>query len=322
MKKIYIVSTYYHALISCVKQLIKPQNSDIIVTSYIPDGEILADRIKKSRLFKRAFYVGAIQEYKPKNKLGFIFGFHSKNAKLIGSQLDVNLHEYDEINIFHDDTWIAHYLKSTRTKYRLIEDSLDNLKSTSRTNFSYMLPNNHTKWFIKHMLGIGYTYYGYDGLAAEIEVNDADGLEIETFTKSKIVEMPRTAMFCALSEDDKKILVNIFMKDIPPFEPQKSIILLTQPLFADGYVKSEAEQLETYLALVKKKVKDETLVIKPHPRDFSDYSVSFPSAVILDKNMPVEILKIFGTKNFKDVITLHSSALKWIKTNSIQEEEK
>ena len=36
--KLYVCSTYYHALIACVKQLVDRQEADILITEYIPAG--------------------------------------------------------------------------------------------------------------------------------------------------------------------------------------------------------------------------------------------------------------------------------------------
>jgi len=106
-KKLYAVSTYYHALISCVKQLVHPENSDILVTGYIPDGQSLAGRIEKSGLFDKTYYIDCVNEYKPHGKLDYFFNQHRKNAELIESQLQFSFMSYREINVFHDDIWVS-----------------------------------------------------------------------------------------------------------------------------------------------------------------------------------------------------------------------
>lgn len=311
-KSIYIASTYYHALISCIKMLVGGNKADIIITDYIPDGKALSDRIKNSGLFENVCFIAGIEEYKAKNRLDYLFNHHRKNAEMVKNQLSVDLRSYNEINIYHDDTWIARYLKDSGIKYRLIEDALDSYKIISETCFSYMLPKNKAKLFLKRMLGIGYVFCGYDKRTVEVEVNDINGVQIKELAGDKLVEVPRRPMFDSLDENDKRIISGIFMKDIPLFEPENSVLLLTQPLYADGVVGSEAEQIGMFKKMVDENVTDEKLVIKPHPRDFTDYSSVFPTAVIIDKNMPVEVLSFSLKGEFIDVLTTNSTSKNWI----------
>ena len=162
------------------------------------------------------------------------------------------------------------------------------------------------------MLGIGYVFCGYDKRTAEVEVNDINGVQIKELAGDKLVEVPRRPMFDSLDENDKRIISGIFMKDIPLFEPEKSVLLLTQPLYADGVVDSEAEQIGMFKKMVDENVTDEKLVVKPHPRDFTDYSSVFPTAVIIDKNMPVEVLSFSLKGEFIDVLTTNSTSKNWI----------
>ncbi len=106
-KKLYAVSTYYHALISCVKQLVHSENSDILVTGYIPDGQSLVGRINKSGLFDKTYFIGCVDEYKPHGRLDHIFNQHRKNAELIERQLPFSFISYREISIFHDDILLS-----------------------------------------------------------------------------------------------------------------------------------------------------------------------------------------------------------------------
>ena len=137
MKKVlYVVSTYYHALISCVKQLLGCDEAEILCTDYIPDGESLSDRIRESGLFDKTYYAGKVDEYQAANIFDYIFSLHRKNAETIERQFFLDLSGYNEINVFHDNTWFAHYLKDKKIKYRLIEDALDSFKKISKSNFS------------------------------------------------------------------------------------------------------------------------------------------------------------------------------------------
>ncbi len=308
-KKLYVVSTYYHALISCVKQLVDNEQSDILVTSYIPDGQSLVGRINKSGLFDKTYFIGSVDEYKPRGRLDYIFNQHRKNAELIERQLPFSFMSYREINVFHDDIWVSHYLKDRRIDYRLIEDALDSFKTISQSCFSYMLPKNHIKSAVKNHFRIGYVFCGFDSCTVEVEVNDINGVEIASFARNKLREVSRKALFNALSENDKNILVQVFAKEIPDIQPDRSVLLLTQPLYIDGLVKTQREQIEIYRRLADDNIlSGEKLIIKPHPRDSADYSRDIPEAIVLDKNMPLEILTYMVSREFSRVVSLSSSA--------------
>ncbi|MGN1119345.1 MAG: glycosyltransferase family 52 [Oscillospiraceae bacterium] len=309
-KTIYVVSTYYHALISCLKQLKDKTDADILVTEYIPEGESLADRLKESNLFKSVFFLDDIKEFEPRNKLDFLLNQHRKNAMIIERQLPFRFEDYSEINIYHDDIWAAKYLKDKRIGYRLCEDALDSFKEISRSPFAFMLPRGTLKERVKKALRLGYVFCGSDDSTLCVEVNDIDGVELKGKLREKLVEYPRRALFERLTDDDRETLKRIFLKSSVPPQTENSLLLLTQPLFADGVLSSEEEQIRIFSEAVADFLeKGMTLIVKPHPRDTVDYTNVFEGAAILDKNMPIEILAITGNAHFSKVLTYYSTAL-------------
>lgn len=303
---LYVVSTYYHALIAAVIMLNGGSPADIAVTSYISEGDALARRLTDSGLFGNVFLVGNIAEYHPANKVDMALHQHRRNAELIERQLppDLKIRDYKVVNIFHDDIWISRYLKDRRIPYRLMEDALDSFKHLSDTPFSYMLPHNMLLWKVKKSLRIGYVFCGFDDCTTEVEVNDALGIEITSAARGKIVERPRAPLFSALSDDSIRILRDIFMKEVPQHDPEKSVLLLTRPLFEDGDVPDIGRQIEHYRRIASSALEEgDTLFIKPHPRDVVDYSAAFRDAVIIDRSMPAEILFMGRSGMFRRVLS-------------------
>lgn len=283
-----------------------------MVTDYIPESQGLAMELEKSSLFERVHCIGKIHEYIPKNKLDYIFNQHTKNAKLIEAQLDVSLKEYNEIYIFHDDTWFAHYLKCAKIPYNLVEDALNSFKVISKTPFAYMLHKVDFKAWIKNTFRIGYVFCGYDHCTKSVEVNSNDGIEIKRHAGKKLTQLPRKPLFDSLTTTELEKLGRIFLRDIPVFCDRNSILLITQPLFEDGCLTSATEQITIYKKLVAKHSEGYSLVIKPHPRDNANYYAAFPRAVILDKNMPLEIIALISKPHFAKIISAGSTCLKVI----------
>ena len=304
--KLYACSTYYHALIACVKQLVCRSEADALITGYIPDGAALARRIDNSGLFRRTVYIDGVQEHVSPNIVDYILFHHRKNAAAIERCLPpgFRFENYDEVDIFHDDTWMAHYMKDRRLPYRIVEDALDSCKTISSSCFSFMLPQKGIKPLLKRLFRIGYLFFGEDGLAYEFEVNDSSGVEIPP---ERLTEVPRRPLFDALTAEDKQLLLNVFGRpELPPVRG-KTALVLTQPLYADGLMDAEKEQLTVYRDIVKAlKERGYEVVLKPHPRDMADYSgMGVP---VLARTIPAEMLRLAGA-SFDCAVAIASTAL-------------
>lgn len=100
-------------------------------------------------------------------------------------------------------------------------------------------------------------------------------------------------------------IFNINVKKLNEYS-EKEIFLFTQPLSEDKVI-SENEKIEIYKKILKK-YDTKKIIIKPHPREITNYNKYFPNILILDSVIPFEILKILGI-NPKKGVTLFSSAV-------------
>ena len=67
---------------------------------------------------------------------------------------------------------------------------------------------------------------------------------------------------------------------------------------------------DAMFAAVAKKYCTEPLFIKTHPRDTTDYSKLFPTAVILPRTMPSEVLNFCLPFKFQRAVTVQSWVLR------------
>lgn len=306
---IYCCSTYYHALIACVKTMALKQSADILLTGYIPEGNELAEQIQNAKVFQQVFWIKEVNEYRPHNLMDKLFRQHTQNAIIVKKQLPTVFEEYQEINIFHDDTWIARYCKDAKLQHNLLEDALNIYKYIDKTNGAYMIPNYSVKTLLKKALHYGYLFGEQDVYTKYIEVNDNKQIKIPLSPKIK-VEF-RKMLFEKLTSVERSLLLQIFLKGSINIIPnEKNVLILTQPLFVDGLVSSEQEQIRIYQQIARDYVKkEELLVIKPHPRDMTTYQEAFSEAIILEKNMPIEVLNYCSNINFDRAITLSSTSI-------------
>lgn len=83
-------------------------------------------------------------------------------------------------------------------------------------------------------------------------------------------------------------------------------IVLTQPLSEDGFL-SEAEKLSIYSKILEA-IGNEDVVIKPHPRETTDYKRIFPNVPILDLPVPMQLFALNNIR-FEEAYTLFSSSV-------------
>lgn len=109
------------------------------------------------------------------------------------------------------------------------------------------------------------------------------------------------------SEEEKKIILNTFNfnEEILKKADKNTIMLFTQPLSEDNVI-TEEEKIDLYSKILKK-YDNQSIIIKPHPREKTDYSKYFPSYYVMKERYPVEILELVGI-NIKKAITIFSSA--------------
>lgn len=85
----------------------------------------------------------------------------------------------------------------------------------------------------------------------------------------------------------------------------RSVIILTQPYAADRHM-TEEEQVNIYRKMVET-YGEGNVIIKPHPRDKTDYKHLFPNVTVFDKIIPMQFLVLLGA-NFERVATINSSS--------------
>lgn len=109
------------------------------------------------------------------------------------------------------------------------------------------------------------------------------------------------------SEEEKKIILNVFEfnPEILKKVNENTVMLFTQPLSEDNVI-TEEEKIELYSKILKK-YENQSVIIKPHPREKTDYSIYFSNCYVMKEKYPVEILELVGI-NIKKAVTIFSSA--------------
>ncbi len=320
--RIYVCHTFYHVYISFLKEFALPEsehgNASIVLSKMSNDFGDIKGRILNSGYFKKVYeydekredFFPELKKYK-ENKGNAILNFISRIrftslfAKLQDSYVPVNFSEYDDIYVFCDVDPIGLYLNKKKIPYHGMEDGLDchgvyvSAVYDDRKFFKL-------KCFLSMKLNLIFMGCGYSKYCVDYEVNNVSIIKPQFY---KYKEVPRSALENQLTEDKKRTLISVFVKDIKELlniiekvdQTQKNILLLTEPLCSLDIRK------RIFTDLVDEYKKEGNVFLKVHPRDELDYKELFPDKFIFDKTVPMEILNFIPNFQFDKVIGIFTN---------------
>lgn len=172
---IYICHTYYHVLISIIKQFKSKVCSDIMLVAdegnrndFLAKDYLLINRLKASKIFGNIIIFNYLEEISNKKHLVSFNKIRLGNR--IISEKKYNLFEYEKIYIFNDRGFIGYLLNKQKIFYHLLEDGMDCFKNEYKESYT-IGEKNPIKRYIKKCLKI------YEGIIESpyiktVEVND------------------------------------------------------------------------------------------------------------------------------------------------------
>ncbi len=109
------------------------------------------------------------------------------------------------------------------------------------------------------------------------------------------------------SEEKKNLILKIYNIDDNDLRElkQRDEILITQTLSEDQII-TEEEKIVFYRQLLQN-CDPLKVMIKPHPREMTDYTKFFPEMYVFTKKVPMQLLSVLGIK-FKKAYTVCSTA--------------
>lgn len=153
---------------------------------------------------------------------------------------------------------------------------------------------------LKHH-GRKYVLYGFDKSIKHIVLTQQKYSD-EIAGKVELVSLKE--LWCAQTDEMKELITGIFYQGSIDIEKEASL-LITQPLSEDRLM-TEEEKIELYKVTVDM---TPNLIIKPHPREKTDYRLAFPDVAIIGQEIPLEILAL-TLPNIHSVISCFSTAVK------------
>ena len=233
----------------------------------------------------------------------------SNNKKLKNMKTKIRFQEYDEIYCTDGEFVFENYLTVNQIPHIMMEHAKD----------VHIKKNYSTLAALFHYLEIILDRYNVTvgiGIASQycttMEVNSDKGKEMVLFLKKrKLLIWNVKDHIRLLSRKDRDKILDIYIESyVEKFDYESCYnILLTNPLYIDGDVASEEDQIAVYQKIIKTYRLNEggKLLIKPHPRDNVNYTNKL-NGIVIDNMISSEILCISQKLKKNKVATLYSSS--------------
>lgn len=304
--KVHVCYSYYHVLMATLKTLKKTddEKTKIIITDQIPNYLELGERLRQSGVYSEVMTIDDQERSKVYyhntsvfKKIKFIANYRSSITSMYS---DINLNKDDDITIYFDRQHLSQAIMANHSGITQAEDGEGAGVKIQK--------NIIRKLFEK--LGIIIKLSGEEKAISTIEVSNINLLPNNL--KFKYKSMSKEQLICELTDYQIRLLKNIF-NVIFDKDNSNSCIILTQPFWIDNMVKTEEDQLDIYRRIYNEEADQfDHVYIKPHPRDFVEYSKLNIDLEILEKDFPFEMYNILGIC-FNKYISIGSTSISELK---------
>ena len=319
-ERIYVCHTFYHVYVACLKELALPTEkqgqAELVLSTMSNDFATLPERAGRCRLF------AAVYQYDEKEDTAFpvLAKYHKdrgnivinmlariRYTKLLGKlqepYVPVDFKQYKDIYVFCDSDPIGYYLSYKKIYYHALEDGLNCIQYYDTARYDNKGHFELKAWMSsKNLIFI---QNGYGKYCLDMEINDKS---VVPYPCDKYIEQPRAALVDRLTDEDKDLLLRLFLEDMDGLMDQLNrgakdkILVLSEPL-CDLDVRKQifSDIIEQYGTIDGRPAQ---ILIKPHPRDVLDYEKEFPQHIVLSGSFPMEMLNFIPGLRFKRVISV------------------
>ena len=312
--------TYYHVYVACLKELALPASkrggATLVLSTMSNDFGNLRERAMRCPLFeetvlfeeKEDTFFPELQKYHTdRGNLFLNMLSRMKYTKMLGRlekpYVPVDFRQYRDVYVFCDSDPIGYYLNYEKIPYHALEDGLNCIQYYDTARYDNRGHFELKAWMAAHNLI--FIQNGYSRYCLDMEINDRS---VVPYPCDKYIEAPRVKLVERLTEEDKDILIRLFIEDLEELLGQLAcgakdkILVLSEPLcdltvrrqiFAD--IIGEYGQVDGRQGQV---------LIKPHPRDVLDYAKEFAGHIVLSGMFPMEILNFIPGLRFRRVVSV------------------
>lgn len=318
-ERIYVCHTHYHVFVTFLKELNLPTErrgqATLVLSSLSNDFEKIRERIESTGLFeevvefdeKRDDYFPQLKKWRQGagnfiGNLWYRIRFTKEYAELEERFIPLDFREYHDIYVYCDSDPIGYYLNQKGIPYHALEDGLNCLKYFDAARYD----NRKFFWlkvFLSRKCNLLFVQNGYGKYCIDMEVNDISAIK---YPCPRYVEVPRQALMDGVKEEDKKLILQAFVRDRNRLETllreignvEDKILILTNPVCS---LEIRERIFRDVIAMFKSQGQ---IYIKAHPRDSLNYGELFSEYPQFDAAMPMEVLNFFPGLRFKKVVSI------------------
>ena len=318
-ERIYVCHTHYHVFVTFLKELNLPRErrgqATLVLSSLSNDFEKIRERIESTGLFeevvefdeKRDDYFPQLKKWRQGagnfiGNLWYRIRFTKEYAELEERFIPLDFREYHDIYVYCDSDPIGYYLNQKGIPYHALEDGLNCLKYFDAARYD----NRKFFWlkvFLSRKCNLLFVQNGYGKYCIDMEVNDISAIK---YPCPRYVEVPRQALMDGVKEEDKKLILQAFVRDRNRLETllreignvEDKILILTNPVCS---LEIRERIFRDIIAMFKSQGQ---IYIKAHPRDSLNYGELFSEYPQFDAAMPMEVLNFFPGLRFKKVVSI------------------
>lgn len=325
MKRLFICERPYPLYRTLIKCMNDSQDDDIVISNHVDGMEKMYPVLKNTTIFQNVFFYddvmykkfysfGSEREFSKfpsgiislLKKLKMYIELQNK-AKNIKLPKGLNFEKYDEIYVNDATSTLMFYLCNKKKKFIWVEHS----KNVFQLKLSFVYRVCFRIMPILEKLGILYALHGASKWVEAVEVSNNKNL-ISLIRKKTIREVNLDQILKYMSEEKKEKIFELYCKayELVLDRDKASYIILTAPLFLDGLVRSEEEQIRVYKNLIKYEIgENKSVLIKPHPRDKIKYEVAIPGVVVVDPCISAEVLNLAGKGYIKGAYGIRTTTV-------------
>lgn len=317
-ERIYVCHTFYHAYITALKELNLPPErrggATLVLSRMSNDFGNLKERAEQCGLFERVvefdeksadFFPQLTKYRKDRGNIVVNMLARIRYTKLLGRlqepYVPVDFKEYKDIYVFCDSDPIGYYLSYKKIYYHALEDGLDCIRHYDTARY-----DNRGHFEIKARLSamnLIFIQNGYGKYCLDMEVNNIACLQ---WPCPKYIEKPRKELVNGVKEEDKELLIDLFMENpkglleqVKQAAPGKEkLLILTEPLC------DLATRERIFRDIIARYGEGKEVFLKPHPRDVLDYEKLFGDYIVLRGRFPMEIMNFLPGIRWKQVISV------------------
>ncbi len=318
---LYYTLTKYQQLSSMVHKILFMPNEEAHL--YLSTGNNIEPeyllRLKESGIFTEvkilddlsAWEMGASVDFEHEEKLYEVL---DNITELCYQSLLRPINEYDELFILADHFPLGFVLAYKNIPYHYIEESCGQYCYYEVWKQKMLEQHNIFSYIFAKKIGCFGTAENVIDRYIDFDNQNLD------YDDNKAIDFSISKLLKKIDQDHLNIILTVFNVDrINLHNTGKGLALILTEYLASGKVCTWEEQRMIYSMFIDYFCTNLHVLIKPHPNDHQGlYSVWFPEATIIDKNIIAELIPYYLNSMIDKVISLSSMSYKSLRESAIE----